>query len=646
MDVHIDNINGALNAGQVNRALFLLDSAYSSFQELGFLYQWKKNSLYAMIYLNFDKDLKKAERYVDSLFFALEGREKTYKEEFAKSHFIKGDLFRLQNRHQEAMRSYYQGWEFARLYLDPCKTSTLTYQLGLFKYRQNQFEEAIPYLKQAFFENQECPELNLEYNIVNPQMYINTLALAYEKRGKLDSAEHHYQRALQFLGRKGAEYPHESHFITMARGVVKGNLGGVLYKKGHIQEAEKYLLESISLNDRPGFDKYDAQTAKMKLAELYLDSGQLEEAKDWIDELEVDMEAREGLSETNMNAFLRLSRLKWDYAEAIEDVGLAYQNMKAYQILYDSTERASLRGRYLDMEESFQHMEKEYQLSLISRDNQIKNIYLYVVVLLILAAGCLLFLVYRSLKKTKKFNRKISKQNMEFQEALEALEQSQAENTKMMHVVAHDLRNPISSITMISELLLDSTKLEGDDKTLLEHIKTSSENSLNLVGDILKGSNEQETIKKEPVELHQLLQYCVDLLKYKAEEKHQKVLLEVNEVIVPISREKMWRVVSNLVANAIKFSPSGEVIEVALRADKNKNVARISVADRGIGIPDELKDKIFEMFTEGRRMGTAGEETHGMGLAISKQIVKAHGGNLWFQPNKDKGTVFIVEIPL
>jgi signal transduction histidine kinase len=282
----------------------------------------------------------------------------------------------------------------------------------------------------------------------------------------------------------------------------------------------------------------------------------------------------------------------------------------------------------------------------VSLDNQIKNIYFYLGLMLFLVAASTLILVYKKLKKSKKLNFWISKQNVELQEALGALEQSQTENTRIMQMVAHDLRNPISSINMITELLLESNKFGGDEKTLLNHIKTSGENSLSLVEEILKGSHQQETLQKEPVALNQLLHYCVDLLKYRAKEKGQRIVLEANMVIVPISREKIWRVVSNLVANAIKFSPKGEEIKVTLQADQEKKRVRISVSDRGIGIPDELKEQIFDMFTKGKRTGTAGEKPHGMGLAISKQIVKAHGGSLWFQPNREKGTIFHVEIPM
>jgi signal transduction histidine kinase len=71
----------------------------------------------------------------------------------------------------------------------------------------------------------------------------------------------------------------------------------------------------------------------------------------------------------------------------------------------------------------------------------------------------------------------------------------------------------------------------------------------------------------------------------------------------------------------------------------------ITVEDEGIGIPDNLKDKIFDMFSEAKRKGTAGEQPFGLGLAISKQIVEAHGGNIWFESREKGGTAFYVKLP-
>jgi signal transduction histidine kinase len=110
-----------------------------------------------------------------------------------------------------------------------------------------------------------------------------------------------------------------------------------------------------------------------------------------------------------------------------------------------------------------------------------------------------------------------------------------------------------------------------------------------------------------------------------------------------VSREKIWRVVSNLLVNAIKFSPEGSAIEVRMQQQENSVV--ICIQDHGIGIPEKLKAKVFNMFTDARRTGTMGEQSFGLGLAISRQIVEAHGGEIWFESIVGQGTTFYVKLP-
>ncbi len=100
----------------------------------------------------------------------------------------------------------------------------------------------------------------------------------------------------------------------------------------------------------------------------------------------------------------------------------------------------------------------------------------------------------------------------------------------------------------------------------------------------------------------------------------------------------------NLVNNAIKFSPIAGEIKVRLKDEQNNFV--IEVEDSGIGIPDNLKSKVFDLFSEAKRYGTLGEQPFGLGLSISKQITEAHGGKIWFESTEGKGTTFFVEIPV
>jgi signal transduction histidine kinase len=227
--------------------------------------------------------------------------------------------------------------------------------------------------------------------------------------------------------------------------------------------------------------------------------------------------------------------------------------------------------------------------------------------------------------------------------SLSALEESHRENTRLIKVMAHDLRNPIGASGNLATLVLQESNMSEEHRHMLELIRASSQSSLEMITDLLHSNTSPEDLVKEPVDLESLLKYCVEQLRFRAEDKRQTLFLDARPITLSVSREKIWRVLSNLVTNAIKFSPPGTDIRIDL-CRRGENVL-ITVRDRGIGIPDDLHDKIFDLFTESKRPGTSGEESFGLGLSISRQIIEAHGGMIWFESEEDKGTTFFVSLP-
>jgi signal transduction histidine kinase len=282
---------------------------------------------------------------------------------------------------------------------------------------------------------------------------------------------------------------------------------------------------------------------------------------------------------------------------------------------------------------------------LLNKKNAQQTGYLIVFGISLIIVVLALLRVWHNRKRLLELNKRIREQNSNMQKTLYALEQSQADNTHMMQIVAHDLRNPIGGMYSIVSFMLDQDGRTGEDKEYLEMLKTTGKVSLELVNDLLLAHTKIDDLKKEPVDLVEMLQYCVGLLRHKAALKEQQIHLRAGTVIsIQANQEKLWRVVSNLIANAIKFSSKGASIHVDLQ--KKADHVCIAVKDNGIGIPKEIASKIFDMFTDAKRPGTTGEQSFGLGLAISKQIVEAHGGKLWFESEVEHGTVFYVELPI
>ncbi|RZJ75446.1 MAG: HAMP domain-containing histidine kinase [Flavobacterium sp.] len=241
-------------------------------------------------------------------------------------------------------------------------------------------------------------------------------------------------------------------------------------------------------------------------------------------------------------------------------------------------------------------------------------------------------------------NAKISGHNEMMQKTLEALEQSQEENTRIMQVVAHDMRTPIAGVIGLTSLMLEEGGLNDEQQEIITMINTSGGDTLNFINDLLQVQYSKSNLIKEPVAIHTLLKYCNTLLESKAKEKQQQITIETFPITLNINREKIWRVMSNLISNAIKFSPKGTIINVIM--EEKPFSALIKIKDNGIGIPDNIADKLFTMNADVQRDGTNGEKSFGLGLSICKQIIDAHNGSIWFESIPGNGTTFFVELPL
>jgi len=352
---------------------------------------------------------------------------------------------------------------------------------------------------------------------------------------------------------------------------------------------------------------------------------------------------KKGLSIANENRMLyyreTITRKLYDFYTRRNDIATAAIYSRQLISLYaekDSIEN-STGIDYLD------YALKEEQINSLVERSKYQMILIALTAVICLLVIIALFIFRQSLKKTRKLNEQVTIQNSQMKATLEALEQSQAENTNLLKIVAHDLRSPVAGICSVASLMIEDKGRSEDDLEMLKLIVNSCKDSLELVSDLLRQQFKTDTLSKSPVNLAEMLRYCVSLLKSDAELKGQQINLHVKPITLPANREKLWRVVSNLIANAIKFSPNQSSIDIEMI--EGADYVRIGISDEGIGIPVEIEDKIFDMFTEAKRPGTAGEQPFGLGLAISRQIMVAHGGKIWFERKKNAGTIFFIELP-
>ena len=228
----------------------------------------------------------------------------------------------------------------------------------------------------------------------------------------------------------------------------------------------------------------------------------------------------------------------------------------------------------------------------------------------------------------------------------EAMQATRARD-EMLGVVAHDLRNPLNTIFMGARLMLD---VIGDpDSRLSKHaemVHRAAERMNRLIQDLLdvrRIDSGRLAIEARPEAVEGMLAEAMEMLRPLANAAALELGCSIEGRLPQVKADaaRILQVLSNLVGNAIKFTPAGG--KVRLRAEPSNGEVRISVIDTGPGIPPEQLPHIFGRFWQGR---SADRRGIGLGLAIAKGIVEAHGGRIWVESQVGVGSEFIFTLPV
>lgn len=233
----------------------------------------------------------------------------------------------------------------------------------------------------------------------------------------------------------------------------------------------------------------------------------------------------------------------------------------------------------------------------------------------------------------------------------ESIEKIRADFTNM---IVHDLRAPAVAIRGASNILCGDNLTREDEKKMLRVIADSSNNMMARISDILdvgKLSAGKLTIKKAKGNFAEFVRQHIDVFTYAAREKNIHVNFDVGEGISEFmfDSERIGQVINNLVSNSLKFTENNGKIDVRIWLENG--FVTVMVRDTGIGIPESQKPFLFTKFGRIRQHGVGEGQSTGLGLFISKEIVAAHGGNIWVespiqsQKGIEKGTAFYFKIP-
>jgi signal transduction histidine kinase len=219
---------------------------------------------------------------------------------------------------------------------------------------------------------------------------------------------------------------------------------------------------------------------------------------------------------------------------------------------------------------------------------------------------------------------------------------------EVLAIVSHDLRNPLNAVMLATQLLQMSESFPADEREQLSAIDLSARRMRALIADLLDVTRleggKQLPIEPKAVDAGSLLQEACELFKPQAASSQISLNVRVGEDVprVRADRHRVMQVLSNLIGNAVKFTPVGGVISLCSDSRGDGKVT-FTVADTGHGIPRENLGKIFNPYWQAKRTARLGA---GLGLPIAKGIVESHGGRIWVESEPEVGTRFYFTLPV
>jgi signal transduction histidine kinase len=240
---------------------------------------------------------------------------------------------------------------------------------------------------------------------------------------------------------------------------------------------------------------------------------------------------------------------------------------------------------------------------------------------------------------------RLAERNAQLAEQNARLRESERLKAELISIVSHELRTPLASVLGFTSLLLQRDFDDAERRRYLGIIDAQSRRLAELLNDFLDAQRVEEgrlEMSFEPLDLASLLREQAQLFAGQSDAHQIRLDLDNEPFLIVGDRDRLGQVLANLLSNAIKYSPDGGVVELV--GERENGVVRVQVRDEGRGIPRAEQPRIFTKFFRGDA-GASGIGGTGLGLALAREIVEAHGGHIGFKSEAGAGSTFWFEVP-
>ncbi|MBE0646538.1 MAG: HAMP domain-containing histidine kinase [Bacteroidales bacterium] len=424
-------------------------------------------------------------------------------------------------------------------------------------------------------------------------------------------------------------------------------LGKVEEGKGNLDGALVFMTQALEIVKR--VSPVDETLVLCNIAGTYFLKGNMLKAK------ELSKKAYDQAKRDNINTYLRLT------TALLERIYLYEGNfLEAHRFL---GELSLYTRNFLDEKTEERVGAMEAQIRQAEAQAEIRQeLYMrkiWTVSLLVLIGLAFLFIIVFARQKLylRKANRQLiarnedlRRQQEETRNLTQELQTTNATLKNFISIMAHDLKNPFNTIIGFSDLLNTEydTLTPEERKLAIENTHKSAQSAFSLLEQLLSWARLQTgsfQLEQNTINLSQLIEEVINHLQTSAFLKKQTLTKQIPEDIqIRADYNMMLAVFRNLISNAIKFTPNGGSIEVS--AYESDNTVQIDVKDSGIGIPENGIDKLFSIDKPFKTAGTNGEKGTGIGLLLCKEYLDKNQGTIAVESVSEKGTTFIITLPL
>ena len=492
--------------------------------------------------------------------------------------------------------------------------------IGFVQRRLENYESAKNYFLRSdslyYRLNHQPGRANVQYNI----------AVIYKNTGDLDKAHFHNQIALEIYERLGD---------LKRMGYAQYTMGSIFSKKENYNEALKHYKKAINYSEKAG-DSINMAYTFSAIGNDYLKLKMNEKARESYLKT-VDMAYAKGHELMALEAYQSLSKIyisERNYAKA-------YESINRYSVLKDSLYTKEKRELASEIEAKYQNDQKEKEIALLSTEKNLqslqlekrvneRNAIIALAFIMLLMAG----LLYNQFRIKQNANKKLQE--------VDRLKSNFFAN------ISHEFRTPLTLIKGPIEQLEHNPK-EKLSRENIKMIRRNTDRVLTLVNQLLdlsKIDGGSLKLEAQEGEIFQFLRAVTSSFSSHAAHRNvaYRVQIPQSEFLTVFDRDKVEKVMNNLLSNAFKFSESGTLVSVDISCDGRG--VQMQVADTGKGVPKEKLPFIFDRFYQVDSSATKEKEGSGIGLSLTKDLVQLMNGTIKVSSEIEKGTVFTVHLPL